>query len=192
MTDFELYFRMGLDHITDRNGYDHMLFLVTLCATFPPRAWRRVLLLATAFTLGHSVTLAMTALGWRIIEAETVEILIPITIFLTALFNLFRPEGTSKSAKASYGLALAFGLIHGMGFAGFFSEMLTGIREDIILPLLYFNIGLEIGQLIIVGIFMGLALLALGLIRIPFKTWSRSVSVLGGLLSLWLLYAVLS
>ena len=192
MGDFELYFRMGIEHITDRNGYDHMLFLVTLCAAFPPKAWKRVLVLATAFTVDHSITLALTAFGYRIIDAETVEVLIPITIFLCALYNLFFSQEGRRMDWGAYILALSFGLIHGMGFAGFFSEMLSGIREDIVLPLLYFNLGLEAGQVVIVAIFLVVGFLVMRFTKLPQRRWTQGVSALGALLSLWLLVSVLS
>ncbi len=191
MGDFVTYTRWGLEHITDPGGFDHMLFLVTLCAVYPPKAWKQLLLLATAFTVGHSVTLALTASGYRFISAETVEVLIPITIFLTAVYNLLTYRANPKVRPVNYALAAGFGLIHGMGFAGFFTHLLEGIRDDIVLPLLWFNVGLEVGQLVIVGAFVGLSWLVLRF-GVPAKGWSLGVSVLGALLSVYLLVNVLS
>lgn len=188
MSDFEVYFRMGMEHITDPGGFDHMLFLVVLCAAYSPAEWRRVLLLATAFTLGHSITLAITVVGGPLVPGAVVEALIPVTIFLTALLNLWKPQ----QGRGAYAwiLAGAFGLVHGMGFAGYLRQLLSGIREDLWQPLLYFNLGLEAGQLVIVSLFMALAWATLRLTGLRQKWWTVAWSLAGAGLSLWLLYTV--
>ena len=192
MSDFPFYFMMGLEHITDPGGYDHALFLVTLAAVYQIRDWKKVILLATAFTLGHSLTLAFTAMGWRFILPQYVEILIPITIFLTAAYNIVAPSRKSTSQYLSYLVALGFGLIHGMGFASFFVTLLSGMQENILSFLLYFNLGIEAGQVAIILVFLLLTTLVVELLKVPFKYWRIGVSSLGGLLSIWLLIKVLN
>lgn len=192
MNDFQLYFSLGLDHITDPGGYDHALFLVTLSAVYQLRDWRRVILLATAFTLGHSLTLALTALGWRFIPAETVEVLIPITIFLTAVFNILNNPKRGISHLWSYLIASVFGLIHGMGFAGYFVSMMAGMEDGILRLLLYFNLGIEAGQIAIILVFLLLTWVAISLLKVPARTWRIVVSSIGGGLALWLLWNVLN
>ncbi len=192
MNDFQLYFSLGLDHITDPGGYDHALFLVTLSAVYQLRDWRRVILLATAFTLGHSLTLALTALGWRFIPAETVEVLIPITIILTALFNILNNPKRNISHWWSYLIAASFGLIHGMGFAGYFVAMMSGMEDSILSLLFYFNLGIEAGQIAIILAFLGLTWVGISLIKIPARTWRVGVSSLGGVMAVWLLWNVIS
>ena len=192
MAGIEMYLRLGLEHITDPGGFDHMLFLVAICAAYPPTAWRKLLLLATAFTLGHSLTLALTALGYRVLDGDLVEMLIPITIFISALFNFFAFQQQKSIGWGNYTLAAAFGLIHGMGFAGYFTALLSGITDNIIGPLFWFNVGLEIGQLAIVGIFVGLSAIALLVLRVPQKAWTYGVSGLGAVLAIYLLINVLN
>lgn len=192
MSDFQLYFNLGLDHITDPGGYDHALFLVTLSAVYQIKDWRRVILLATAFTLGHSLTLALTAMGWRFIPVETVEVLIPVTILLTAIFNIFNNPSRGISHWWSFVIAAVFGLIHGMGFAGFFVTMIAGMEENILELLFYFNLGIEAGQIGIILVFLGITWLAISIIRIPAKIWRIGVSCLGGCLAVWLLWNVVS
>lgn len=145
------YFELGLSHILDPNGLDHVLFLIVLVITYALSDWKSVLILATAFTIGHSVTLALAAMNIITVDSSTVEILIAVSIALTALLNIAKPNGytrTSSNAILRYTLALLFGLIHGLGFSNFFKVILG--KDSIIKPLLGFNIGVEIAQVIIV------------------------------------------
>lgn len=183
MNDFLIYLRLGFDHITDPRGYDHILFVVALCTIYTLRQWRQVLILVTAFTIGHSITLALATL--RLIDYSTalVELLIPVTILITATGNFFYRDPRkhrsaleqSKTAWWRYGLAMAFGLIHGMGFSNYLRSLL-GREADIIQPLLAFNIGLEIGQLLIVSLVLVLAYLALTVLRVSRLRWTLVVS----------------
>jgi HupE / UreJ protein len=154
MSSFELYFKLGIQHILDLNGFDHILFIVVLCAIFVARDWVKILLLVTAFTLGHSLTLALATFKVIEIRSEVIEFLIPVTIALTALITLIKPKpSTGKGIQLNYLLALFFGLIHGLGFSNYLSALL-GKEAAIWQPLLAFNIGLEVGQLAIVAAFL--------------------------------------
>lgn len=145
---FSTYFQLGLEHILDLQGADHMAFIVVLCSIFLLADWKRVILLATAFTLGHSLTLALAALDLIPVNSGLIETLIPITIMLTALFNMAYPR-RSSILHWDYLLAAGFGLIHGMGFSNFFKSMFSQ-KSDMFLPLLSFNLGVEMGQIVII------------------------------------------
>jgi hypothetical protein len=154
MTSFELYFKLGLQHILDLQGFDHILFILSLCAVYVARDWVKILLLVTAFTLGHSLTLALATFEVVQIRSEVIEFLIPVTIAFTALATLIKPKPNSgKGIQLNYLLALFFGLIHGMGFSNYLRSLL-GKEASIWQPLLAFNVGLEIGQIVIVGAFL--------------------------------------
>ena len=154
MTSFELYFKLGLQHILDLQGFDHILFILSLCAVYVARDWVKILLLVTAFTLGHSLTLALATFEVVQIRSEVIEFLIPVTIALTALITLIKPKPNSgKGIQLNYLLALFFGLIHGMGFSNYLRSLL-GKEASIWQPLLAFNVGLEIGQIVIVAAFL--------------------------------------
>ena len=154
MTSFELYFKLGLQHILDLQGFDHILFILSLCAVFVARDWVKILLLVTAFTLGHSLTLALATFEVVQIRSEVIEFLIPVTIAFTALATLIKPKPNSgKGIQLNYLLALFFGLIHGMGFSNYLRSLL-GKEASIWQPLLAFNVGLEIGQIVIVAAFL--------------------------------------
>jgi hypothetical protein len=163
-SEFATYFRLGIGHIADLEGYDHILFIIALTAGYAPRDWRRLLWLVTSFTVGHSITLALATLDLVRVHGPTVELLIAVTIAATALFAIFvhRPskdggdEVSPGRQRLLYLLAGGFGLIHGLGFSSFLRAVLGG-EESILLPLFAFNVGLEIGQLAIV-----LAVLAIG------------------------------
>lgn len=158
MEEFFVYLQLGIHHIADLQGCDHLLFVVTLCAAYPPAAWRQILLLVTAFTVGHSLTLGLAALDLIRMPADLVETLIPITILLTAVFNITISQPSAKAGVFSratlprYALALGFGLIHGLGFSNFF-RALMGDAGSILWPLFSFNVGIEIGQAAILGAF---------------------------------------
>ncbi|MVM29710.1 HupE/UreJ family protein [Spirosoma sp. HMF4905] len=183
MDDFLIYLRLGFDHITDPSGYDHILFVIALCAVYTARQWKQVLILVTAFTIGHSITLALATLQLIQYKTALIELLIPITILITAVTNFFFQEsGSRKSSKVRepnrpwrYGLALTFGLIHGMGFSNYLRSLL-GREADIVKPLLAFNIGLEIGQLVIVSLILGLAYLIIDVLRTNRLRWTLVVS----------------
>lgn len=183
MDDFLIYLRLGFDHITDPRGYDHILFVIALCAVYTISQWRQVLILVTAFTIGHSITLALATLQLIHYKTDLIELLIPITILITAITNFFFQESTSrKLSKAQqpnrawrYGLALSFGLIHGMGFSNYLRSLL-GREANIIKPLLAFNIGLEIGQLVIVSLVLVLAYILIDMARVSRLRWTLIVS----------------
>jgi hypothetical protein len=154
MTSFELYFKLGLQHILDLQGFDHILFILSLCAVYVARDWVKILLLVTAFTLGHSLTLALATFEVVQIRSEVIEFLIPVTIAFTALLTLIKPKPNSgKGIQLNYLLALFFGLIHGLGFSNYLRSLL-GKEASIWQPLLAFNVGLEVGQIVIVAAFL--------------------------------------
>ena len=142
---FSTYFQLGFEHITDINGYDHMLFLLALCAAYIYTDWKKILVLVTAFTLGHSITLSLAVLNIIPVNSAWIEFLIPVTIVLTAGKNVVLKQ--EKSSVATYLMALAFGLIHGMGFSNYLRSLLG---DELLLPLFSFNIGIEVGQLLVV------------------------------------------
>src|SRR5687767_1448094 len=156
MNDFGIYFSLGKDHILDySNGYDHILFVIALCALYQMRDWKQVLILVTAFTLGHSLTLALSTLDIISVRADLIELLIPVTILITAVSNIFRKEDnlSTRDLQINYFYAGFFGLIHGLGFSTYLKAIL-GKNQSIVSQLFAFNIGLEFGQIIIVGIFL--------------------------------------
>ena len=149
MNEFELYFQMGWQHIIAWDGYDHILFIMALCAIYMLQDWKKVLILVTAFTIGHSVTLALSVLHVVYVRSSIIELLIPVTIWITSIFNLFRRELSPQKVQLNYLFALFFGLIHGMGFSTYLKSLL-GTQANIVAPLLAFNLGLEFGQVLVV------------------------------------------
>ncbi|MCB0519364.1 MAG: HupE/UreJ family protein [Lewinellaceae bacterium] len=178
---FITFVQLGFDHILDLNGYDHILFLVALCAVYTFSAWKKVALLATAFTIGHSLTLALSALGIVRFPGEIIEFLIPVTILLTAIYNVMhKNNGTSENQqliRLNYLFALAFGLVHGMGFSNFFrSSLMPGEEGQLLTQLLAFNIGVELGQLVIVGLILGISYVAFNILKTKQREWVVFVS----------------
>jgi hypothetical protein len=168
MSEFALYFGLGKDHILDyANGYDHILFVLALCALYLIRDWKKILILVTAFTIGHSITLALATLSIISFSTEIIEFLIPLTIFITAVGNLFKKDQNSVGGviQINYFFALFFGLIHGLGFSNFLRALL-GKTENILSPLFAFNLGLEIGQIIVVVLFLGLSFVLVDLLKV--------------------------
>lgn len=175
MSEFEVYYQLGLDHILDKNGYDHIIFVIALCALYQAEDWKRVLILVTSFTLGHSITLALSTLNIISIDSALIEFLIPVTIFITAFANLFVKDTQSKISYRNYFFAGFFGLIHGLGFSNYLKTLL-GKDESIVTQLLAFNIGLEVGQIIIVAIFLATGFLLVGIFGVSRREWNLIIS----------------
>jgi hypothetical protein len=177
MSEFELYFGLGRDHILDSNGYDHILFVIALCILYSIKEWRRVLVLVTAFTLGHSITLALATLEIIHVNTALIEFLIPVTILITAVSNIVRKEerGSAKSLQLNYVYAAFFGLIHGMGFSNYLRSIL-GRDETIFTQLFAFNVGLEFGQIVIVVIFLVAGFLLVDLFGVNRRDWKLVIS----------------
>ena len=180
MSEFQLFLQMGFEHIADPQGYDHILFIVALCAVYQPKDWKKLLILVTAFTIGHSVTLALATLQIVNVSSELIEFLIPVTIFLTAVFNYFNNDRKAvKKMNSRYWLALFFGLIHGLGFSNYLRSLL-GKDESIISQLLAFNIGLELGQIMIVLIIFIFTFLFSGIGGVKKREWNLLLSGAAG------------
>lgn len=182
MNDFLFYIKIGWEHIISLDALDHQLFILVLVAAYSFKEWKSILILITAFTIGHSITLALSILDIIRLSSKLVEILIPITIFLTALDNIFLQKQQARLMKINYFLALFFGLIHGMGFANTARVMISS-EENIGVPLLGFNIGLELGQIVVVILISGIFYLLSKFLKLNQKYWILGVSVLAILLS---------
>ncbi|MFM8912472.1 MAG: HupE/UreJ family protein [Flammeovirgaceae bacterium] len=178
MSEFSLYFTLGRDHILDyANGYDHILFVLALCSVYVVRDWKKILILVTAFTIGHSITLALATLQIISVDTGLIELLIPITILITAVSNLFKKiEVTSgHNIQINYGFALFFGLIHGMGFSNYLRAIL-GKDHSIITQLLAFNLGLEYGQIIVVVLFLIFSYILVNWAKVARRDWNLILS----------------
>lgn len=176
MQDFWFYLQLGWEHIISKDALDHQLFILALVAIFSLKEWKKVLILVTAFTIGHSLTLVLSVLDIFRFPSNWVEFLIPCTIVFTALDNLLFSKNHEKLIKFNYFLALFFGLIHGMGFANSVRMMLAS-EQDILLPLFGFNVGLEFGQIAVVTFVLTLHFLISKFIKIPEKIWIFTISV---------------
>lgn len=156
MTDIWFYLKEGLQHILDLDGLDHFYFIISFCLLYTFKDWKTLLGLVTAFTLGHCLTLFLSGLDMVSINSDTVELLIPMTILLSCFHNywIVLNDKTSKQQLIiTYIILLIFGLIHGLGFSNYI-KMLIFDDESILLPLLGFNLGIEIAQLLIVALFL--------------------------------------
>lgn len=181
---FAVYLELGFRHIADLAGYDHILFVVALAAGYRLRDWRTLLILVTAFTVGHSVTLVLATLRWVTVDSAWVEFLIPLTIAVTGLYTLWETRTGAPPAVADgpparrvkYGMALFFGLIHGLGFSSFLRALL-GEEESLLWPLFSFNVGLEVGQVLILAVVLLLTAAVTGFSPLRPATWTRILSV---------------
>lgn len=177
MHPFQFYLTLGFEHISNLAGYDHILFLVALCAVYKIEQWRKILVLVTAFTIGHSVTLVLASMDAFGIPSSIIKFLIPTTILLTALHNVISKNVGENSTKMSqnYLMALFFGFIHGMDFSNYFKALIMDPSE-IAIPLLGFNLGIELGQLLVVFFIVGIAILLLNVIKIKHREWNLFIS----------------
>ncbi len=170
MSDFSFYFGWGWHHIMSWEALDHLLFITALATIYLLKDWKQVLILVTAFTIGHSLTLALSVLDIIRFPSNWVEFLIPCTIVITAISNLFQKKFTSKSIRINYFLALFFGLIHGMGFANTIRFLLAK-DQSLGWGLFGFNVGLEAGQVVVVTIVLLVAAAILTFFKINRREW---------------------
>lgn len=178
MSQFWFYFQLGLEHVLDWNAYDHILFLVVLVAAYSFPQWKRVLWLVTIFTLGHTLALFLSVYGVVTVSSRWVELLIAITILITALYNMFtaKKKESQKNISLLYFCTAFFGLVHGFGFAYYFKRIVTA--EGKFLPLLEFALGIEAAQILVVLVVMVLALIFQNFFRVTRRDWILVVSAI--------------
>ncbi len=169
MSQFELYFQLGKEHILDyKNDYYHIFFLIALLSVYLMRDWKKILILLTAFTTGHAISLALSSLS---IDQPILEFLIPLIIFITAISNIFRGTDLSdRTTYVNYGYALLFGVVHGLWFSNYLKSIL-GKEKGIVTPLFAMNLGLELGQLIIITIFLIVSFILVDLFTVDRRDW---------------------
>jgi len=175
MNDFAFYFDLGWQHIISTDALDHQLFILALSAIYLANDWKKVLILVTAFTVGHSLTLLLSTYNIITVSSAWVEFLIPLTIVITAALNFLSSKIDRGQHRLQYVLAAGFGLIHGLGFANTIRFMLAD-AQNITVPLLGFNLGLEAGQVLVVACILLLGYVVVNRLKLPRIWWVRSLS----------------
>lgn len=188
MNDFGLYFEIGYKHIADLRGIDHILFVMALCLRYQFADWRKIIILVTAFTIGHSITLALSVFNLVNYSYKWIEFLIPVTIVITAISNVFVKKFVFKSKfPIIYFLALFFGLVHGLGFSSYLKSLL-GSDHNVVAQLLAFNLGLEVGQLLIVSIVLIISFIFVSILKCNRREYLLYLS--GGIFAIALQMAI--
>jgi hydrogenase/urease accessory protein HupE len=188
MNDFGLYFETGFHHIADWKGLDHILFVMAICLRYQFADWRKIIVLITAFTIGHSITLALSVFNVLDYSLKWIEFLIPVTIVITAVSNVFVKKFVFRSKfPIIYFLALFFGLVHGLGFSSYLKSLL-GTDRNVVAPLLAFNLGLEAGQLLIVTIFLIISFIFVSILKCNRREYLLYVT--GGIFAIALQMAI--
>ena len=179
LDNFWFNVQYGINHVLDFNGYDHVLFLMALTVPYTFRDWKRILILVSTFTLGHTLSLVLAAYNIVSINGSLVEFLIPITILIVALYNIFTAGIKSKEQKIGvlFLTTLFFGLIHGLGFAREF-KMFIGKAESKVMPLIEFALGIEIAQVIIVFVVLFLGFFTQTIFRFSRRDWIMVLSAI--------------
>jgi hypothetical protein len=178
MSDFWIYFIIGLKHVLNLFAYDHVLFLLALTVPYDFKSWKRILILVSLFTLGHSLALFLSVFNIISIKVSIVEFLIPITILIAALYNIIGSGKSNKNNSSTFAgfVTVFFGIIHGLGFSNYFNSILTGKPSDKLLPLAEFALGIETAQIIVVLAALLLAYMVLNLTKFSKRDWTLSIS----------------
>lgn len=178
MSDFWIYFQIGLKHVLDIHAYDHVLFLIALAIPFSFKDWQRIVFLITLFTIGHTVALVLSVFGIIAVKVNVVELLIPITILITALYNLFTAGKSSKkeSISLAFFITLFFGIIHGLGFSNYFKSILGGSSTSKLLPLGEFALGIEAAQITVVFVVLFVSYIVQTVFRFSKRDWTLVMS----------------
>ena len=188
MPDFWIFFKIGLHHVLDIHGYDHLLFLIVLTVPYVAKDWKRILILVSFFTLGHTLSLLLSVFNVITIKGSLVELLIPITILITAIFNLIIAGKSTKTSNLSFisGATIFFGIIHGLGFSTYFNSILPGKPVDKLGPLFEFALGIESAQIVVVLGVLILAFISQTLLRFNKRDFTLILSsfVIGVILPL--------
>lgn len=178
MDAFFIYVNMGINHVLDIKGYDHVLFLLALISPYAFKDWKRILFLVSIFTLGHTLALVLSVYNVVSVKASLVEFLIPVTILITALFALFTAGKTTKKESVTFvaGVTIFFGLIHGLGFSNYFKTIMIGTPSEKLLPLIEFALGIEVAQLVVVMIGLVLAYVAQAFFKFSKREWALIIA----------------
>jgi hypothetical protein len=173
MSEFWIYFQIGLQHVLSFNAYDHILFLVVLTAPYLLKDWKQILILVSVFTIGHTLALLFSVFGIVVLQARTIEFLILLSILITAFFNLISIGVFSKSINPNSILIVTalFGIIHGLGFSNYFNAILTGNEMDKLLPTMSFAIGIEAAQIVIVLSVLTASFLSQHFLKLSKRDW---------------------
>lgn len=178
MSQFWLYFKVGLNHVLDIHAYDHVLFLIALMVPYAFKDWKRIFVLVSLFTIGHTLSLMLSVFGIVAVKASLIEFLIPISILVTAVFHLFTAGKSSKNESITFVaiITLFFGIIHGLGFSNYFKTILPGNATDKLLPLLEFALGIEAAQIIVVLVVLIIAYIVQTFFRFSKRDWALVMS----------------
>lgn len=178
MSEFWIYFQIGLKHVLDIHAYDHVLFLIALVIPYTFKDWKRILLLVSVFTIGHTVALLLSVFGIIAVKVNLVEFLIPITILITALFHLFTAGKATKNDGLNlvFFVTLFFGIIHGLGFSNYFKTILGGSASSKLIPLGEFALGIEVAQLVVVFVVLILSYIVQTVFRFSRRDWALVMS----------------
>jgi HupE / UreJ protein len=178
MSEFWTYLEIGIRHVLNISAYDHVLFLIALTVPYAFKDWKKILFLVSIFTIGHTLALILSVFGIIVIKVNLVEFMIPITILITAIFNLFTAGKSSKNESIGVVgfVTLFFGIIHGLGFSNYFNTILSGKASDKMLPLLEFALGIETSQLIIVFVVLILSFIVQTVFRFSKRDFTLVMS----------------
>lgn len=186
MEQFKFYFTLGWEHILSQGALDHILFIACLAIIFLPKQWKQLLALLTAFTIGHSITLSLNVFSYIKVNDYWVEIFIPLTIIVTAFLNIRNIKKEEQHQSLIYIFALLFGLVHGLAYATSLRFMLAD-SETIGIPLLAFNIGIEVGQIVVAFIVIFISFFMNKIDNKWYRYWFYSVCVIAICISLYLI-----
>ncbi|WP_108867545.1 HupE/UreJ family protein [Aquimarina aquimarini] len=177
MSEFWLYTKLGFGHVLDWSAYDHILFLIVLTVGYTFDNWKRILVLVTLFTVGHTMSLVLAVYGVVSVNSRLVEFLIPVTIFIAGLYNVFTAKKTGKNDKIAilYGVTIFFGLIHGLGFSSYFKVISSNVSSKI-LPLIEFALGVEAAQIVVVLLLLIISFIFQTLFRFSKQDWVLVIS----------------
>lgn len=178
MQEFWIFFKIGLSHVMNIHGYDHVLFLIALTVPYAFKDWKRMLLLITIFTVGHTIALFLSVFNIIVVKANIVEFIIPITILITAFYNLFTAGKSSKKESITFigFVTLFFGIIHGLGFSNYFKTILSGEAIDKLPNLFEFALGIEVAQIIVVLVVLLLSFIFQTLFRFNKRDFTLTMS----------------
>jgi hypothetical protein len=178
MPEFWIYFNIGLKHVLSISAYDHVLFLLALTVSYDFKNWKQLLILVSVFTLGHTLALFLSVFNIITVKSDWVELLIPITILIAALYNIIKSGKSFKKDNFNFisFVTVFFGIIHGLGFSNYFNSILSGKPSEKLVPLFEFALGIEAAQIIVVLVTLMLGYFTQTMLKFSKRDWILIIS----------------
>lgn len=178
MSNFWIYFTLGLKHLYNINAYADILFLLALTVPYEFKSWKKILLLVSLFTAGHTIALMLSIFNIVTVKVSIVAFIILILLLITALYTIISTGKSNKKDSIVFIAILTslFGIVHGLGFSNYFNSIVQGKPTDKLVPLFESSLGFGVSQIVVIILALLLAYVIQTLLKFSKREWILIVS----------------